>query len=60
MMGGEKMDKRFICIWKTNKTCTMSASAMNIVVEKLFIPFGQYKKWAEMKNRTSGSLFEEW
>ena len=54
------MDKRFICIWHTNKTCTMSASATNIVVEKLFIPFGQYKKWAEMKNRTSGSLFEEW
>lgn len=54
------MDKRFICIWKTNKTCTMSASATNIVVEKLFIPFVQYKKWAEMKNRTSGSLFEEW
>lgn len=54
------MEKYFICILKIDKVCSLSSIATNIVTEKLFIPAGQYRKWADMKNITSGNLFSEW
>ena len=51
---------RFICVLKIDKTCSLSTTATNMVTEKVFIPLGQYKKWAKMKNDTDGILFDEW
>ena len=54
------MKKRFICVMKFDKTCSLSAVVTNVVEEKLFIPFCQYEKFAQLKNGTSGNLFDEW
>lgn len=56
----KKMKKRFICVMKFDKTCSLSAVVTNVVEEKLFIPFCQYEKFAQLKNGTSGNLFDEW
>lgn len=50
---------KFVCVKEIDKTVPMYSGGNKKAIEKLFVPASQYKRFADMKQKASGSLFEE-